>query len=108
MGIDPTMAVLYAQTNFAARFSHDAAVAPHTASAMSRIMAEEMARQEQQQVQKTEKTGEMQVGDDEGSAGQGHSFGSRRRQRQLVPEAESDAPSLSDTPLVGNLLNVKV
>lgn len=108
MGIDPTMAVLYAQTNFAARFSHDAAVAPHTASAMSRIMAEEMARQEKQQIQKTEKIGEMQVGDDGQGEGQGHSFGSRRRQRQFVQDADSDAPSLSDTPLVGNLLNVKV
>lgn len=108
MGIDPTIAVLYAQTNFAARFSHDAAVAPQTASAMSRIMAEELARQEQQQIQKTEKSGEMQVGEDGSGAGQGHYFGSRRRQRQMVTEAESDTPPPSETPLVGNLLNVKV
>lgn len=108
MGIDPTIAVLYAQTNFAARFSHDAAVAPHTASAMSRIMAEEVARQEHQQVQKMDKSGEMQVGEDGSGAGQGHSFGSRRRNRQLAPAEEGEQKSLSDTPLVGNLLNIKV
>ncbi|MEG2172852.1 MAG: hypothetical protein RRY29_06285 [Desulfovibrionaceae bacterium] len=109
MGIDPTIAVLYAQTNYTARFSHDAAVAPQTAAAMSRVMAEELARQEHQQVQKLDKGGEVQVGDKQGGTSQGHTFGSRRKNRQMVPEEMEDenAPS-GDNPLLGNLLNVKV
>lgn len=107
MAIDPTIAVLYAQTNFAARFSHDAAVAPHTAAAMSRVMAEEVARQEHQQVQKTEQGGEVLVGKD-GEGSHGHRFGSRRKSRQLAPEAETEKGSSADTPLLGNFLNVKV
>lgn len=107
MAIDPTIAVLYAQTNFAARFSHDAAVAPHTAAAMSRVMAEEMARQEHQQVQKTEQGGEVQVGKD-GEGSQGHHFGSRRKHRQMAPEPEEETGNSNDSPLLGNFLNVKV
>lgn len=107
MSIDPTIAVLYAQTNYAARFSHDAAVAPQTGAAMSRIMAEELARQEQQQVQKTEQGGEVQVGKDGG--GSSPQFGSRRRHRTMLPQdPEEDAATPSTTPLVGNFLNVKV
>lgn len=107
MGIDPTIAVLYAQTNFAARFSHEAAVAPQTASTMSRMMAEEMTRQEQAQVQKMEKGGEVLVGKDGGHGGQGN-FGSRRKNRQWAPPPEEEQEEVSNNPLLGNLLNVKV
>lgn len=108
MSIDPTIAVLYAQTNYAARFSHDAAVSPQTGAAMSRIMAEELVRQEQQQVQKTEHGGEVQAGKDGGGSSP-QQFGSRRKNRTMLAQnLEEDIPTPSNTPLVGNFLNVKV
>ena len=55
MSIDATMAVLYAQTGLAAPLANAAAVAPQASLAMSRVLAAEMARQEQQQIEKTEK-----------------------------------------------------
>lgn len=108
MSFDPTIAVLYAQTTYTARFAHDAAVAPQTGSTMSKLIAEEMARQEQQQVQKTEKGGEVLVGKDSGGGSSGHNFGSRRKNRQWEPSPEEDSVPSCETPLVGNLLNVKV
>lgn len=107
MSFDPTIAVLYAQTTYAARFVHDAAVSPQTGSTMSKLIAEEMVKQEQQQVQKSEQSGEVQVGKD-GGGSQGHQFGSRRKNRQLVPASDEESAPSRDTPLVGNLLNVKV
>lgn len=108
MSFDPTIAVLYAQTTYAARFVHDAAVSPQTGSTMSRLMAEEMAKQEQQQVQKSEQSGEVQVGKDGGGGSQGHNFGSRRKNRQMMPDPEEESAPSRETPLLGNLLNVKV
>ena len=55
MSVDATMAVLYAQTGLAAPLANAAAVAPQASLAMSRVLAAEMARQEQQQIEKTEK-----------------------------------------------------
>lgn len=111
MSIDSTMAFLYAQTGLAAPLAHSADVAPHAAAAMSRSLAEEMARLESQQVEKTEKKKEgSRVGPD-GRQGQGGGmFGSRRRKRVPFPGAadgEDDARP-SGSPLIGNLLNVKI
>ena len=55
MSVDATMAVLYAQTGLAAPLANAAAVAPQASLAMSRVLAAEMARQQQQQIEKTEK-----------------------------------------------------
>lgn len=107
MSIDPTIPVLYAQTGYTARVVHEAATAPQTAVTMARVMAEEMLRHQQQQVQSLEKGDEARVTDDAGQQKQ-PPFGSRRRKRQRPQEETEAAPSLMDTPLVGNLLNVKV
>ena len=108
MSIDPTIAVLYAQTGYTARVAHDAATGPYAAGAMSRHMAEETAKLERNQVQSTEDTEGTLIAKD-GSQQRGSQFGSRRRNRpQSEAEAENETPSLSDTPLVGNLLNLKV
>ncbi|MBQ4566949.1 MAG: hypothetical protein IJA79_02350 [Desulfovibrio sp.] len=107
MSVDTTMAVLYAQTGLAAPFANAAAVAPQASLAMSRMLAAEMARQQQQQVEKTEKTAEKSniTPDRRGSHGQ---FGSRRRQRQAAAQEETDEASPSLASMVGCLLNVKV
>lgn len=107
MSVDTTMAVLYAQTGLAAPFANAAAVAPQASLVMSRMLAAKMARQEQQQVEKTEKTAEKPsiMPDGRGSRGQ---FGTRRRQRQAVAQEETEDAPLALAPTVGCLLNVKV
>ena len=50
MSIESTMAILYAQTGLAAPIVNAATVGPQAAAAMSRTLAAEMAKQEQQQV----------------------------------------------------------
>jgi hypothetical protein len=101
------MAVLYAQTALATPIASSAAVAPQAALAMSRVLAAEMAKQEHQHVEKSEKTDGTRVSDDSGGKRRAP-FGSRRSRR--APRAgnagEDAAPAAS--PLVGNLLNVKV
>lgn len=109
MSIDPTIAMLYAQTGYTARVAHDAVTGPQAAVAMSRVLAQEMVKQEQQQVQRMQNTGEARVATDDSHEGSGQMpFGSRRRNRPPRPEPETDEPSPPDTPLVGNLLNLKV
>lgn len=112
MSLDPTMAILYAQTGYTARVAHEAATAPQTSAAMARLMTEELMRQQQSQVQRMEKGDEARVAAD----GKQHSgqmpFGSRRRNRQPQKDDESSAsdtmPDATLTPLLGNLLNLKV
>lgn len=111
MSIDPTIAVLYAQTGYTARASHDAATGPQAATAMARAMAEEVTKLEQHQVQRLQSTGESRVATDDSQERQGSNgmpFGNRRRNRPPPPELESDEPTNSTAPLVGNLLNLKV
>ncbi|MDR2056155.1 MAG: hypothetical protein LBQ10_09855 [Desulfovibrio sp.] len=108
MSVDATMAVLYAQTALATPITSSAAVAPQAALAMSRVLAAEMAKQEQQHVEKSEKTDPSRVADDSGKRRQSP-FGSRRSKR--APRAASageDEPAPAVSPLVGNLLNMKV
>ena len=108
MSIDTTMAVLYAQSGLSTSVANAAAVAPQAAVAMSRVLAAEQARMERQQVEKSEKTDGPDIQPD---GHQGSSwFGSRRwRGRRMAaedPDADEARPPTS--PLVGNLLNVKV
>lgn len=108
MSIDPTIAVLYAQTGYTARVVHEAATAPQTSVAMARVLADEMLRHEQQQVQRTEKGDEARVASDSGRDPGQMPFGSRRRQRNPKPPPEEEQPRGSEGPLIGNLLNLKV
>lgn len=106
MSIDATVAVLYAQTGLASSMTNAAVIAPQASAAMSRMMAAEMARQEQQQVVKAESGGKMSLSPD-GQGRGGKPFGSRRRHRPAhAGNEEEAAPPLS--PLLGNLLNINV
>lgn len=108
MSIDTTMAVLYAQSGLSTSVANAAVVAPQAAVAMSRVLAAEQARMERQQVEKTDKTDgpDIQPDGHHGSAWFGSRRGRARRALLAPEEPDGDRPSAS--PLVGNLLNVKV
>ena len=106
MGIDTTMAVLYAQTTLSTQFAHAAAVAPQAAVAVSRILANEAAKQERHQVEKSQKDEKASTAGD--GRGDRYSFGSRRRRRQAVQTESEQLSCLAESPVLGNLLNVKV
>ena len=111
MSIESTMAILYAQTGLAAPIVNATTVGPQAAAAMSRTLAAEMAKQEQQQVNKAEPQAEgAKVSPDaqhQNSGGQ--MFGNRRKRRPFQPAPEEDdGPRPSGSPLVGNLLNIKI
>lgn len=102
MSVDTTMAVLYAQSGLS-NAANVAMVAPQASLAMTRVLAAEAMRQERQQVEKSEKTEKSDIQPDGGRRG---FFQSRlRTRRKKTEEAEE---SLARTPIIGNLLNVKV
>lgn len=104
MGIDSTMAILYAQTGLAAPLVNTTAVAPQAQIAVSRVIATEMMRQEQHKIAKAEKVEQAFVRPDDQGKGNPTRFGSRRRK---LADSESEEAPLS-SPFVGNLLNLKV
>ena len=106
MSVDTTMAILYAQTGLAAPFANAAAVGPQAAAAMSRMLATEMAKLEQQQIEKVETTEKPNVSSD-GRKGGRRGFG-RHRHQHFAKQVEQEQPRPSESPLVGNLLNMKV
>ena len=108
MSVDATMAVLYAQTGMATSMVNAAAVGPQAAAAMSRVLAAEMARHEQQQITKTEAGDKAKLSPDADGGTPTPQFGSRRRKRPPPHPDKDEAPRVPDSPLVGKLLNVKV
>ena len=106
--IHPTVALLYAQTNLAAKFANETVAALAMQPEMSKLLAAEMSKQEKRQVQEAQKgdpSGKL-VGD--GSFGDGHRhFGSRRRRRAHSPPEEENTRAPTDA-LLGNLLNLKI
>lgn len=106
MSVDTTMAVLYAQSNLS-NAANAAMVAPQASLAMTRILAAETLRQERQQVEKSEKTENPNI-NQEGGGGKGF-FQSRLRARRAKQEnAEHEDSPRAKSPIIGNLLNVKV
>lgn len=106
MSVDTTMAVLYAQSGLSTNVANAAAVAPQASLAISRVLAAEMARQERQQVEKTDKTEHAGILPD--GRRNARQFGSRRRKRMQESPARAEVAGQTSDPLVGNLLNVKV
>ena len=106
MSVDTTMAILYAQTNLAAPFANAAAVAPQAAAAMSRMLASEMAKLEQQQVEKIESPDKPNISNNGHQGGRGNF--ARRRHQHFVKQTVQEEPRAAESPLVGNLLNMKV
>lgn len=103
MSVDTTIAVLYAQSGLSTNVANAAMVAPQAALAMTRVLAAEAAMQERQQVEKNEKTEKANIGKDDGQKG---FFQSRLRARREHNNDEDE--KLPTTPILGNLLNVKV
>lgn len=104
MSVDTTLAVLYAQSGLSTNVANAAMVAPQASLAMTRVLAAEAARQERDQVAKSEKTAEGKIHKDGDDRRQPQGRLRRRRRQQPVQEAEV----LFTTPVIGNLLNVKV
>ncbi len=105
MSVDTTMAVLYAQSGLSNQ-ANAAMVAPQASLAMTRVLAAEAARQERQQVEKSENSEKAGIHKDGGRKG---AFFSRLRARRHVTAEEGDEEDTSfKSPIIGNLLNVKV
>ncbi|CAI3235788.1 hypothetical protein [Desulfovibrio legallii] len=105
MSVDATVAVLYAQTGLATSLANAAAVAPQASAAMARVLAAEMARQEQRQINKSEPGAKMSLEAEAREGGGRPGFATRRRARAAPATEEEPAPA---SPLVGNFLNLKV
>ena len=105
--INANLAVLYAQTGMSTAVAHAAEVAPQASVAVSRMLANEMARQERQQVIKSEQSNRTALSKDaehRNSLG----FGGRREPRQEEPEEDQDEQPIALFMDVGNVLNVDV
>ena len=107
MSVDATMAVLYAQTGLAAPLANAAAVAPQASLAWSGVRAAYLPRHQNKQIEKPQNADAPNIAP-AGRGGGNAQFGSRRRKRPQPYDAEDDEPRASPSPLVGNLLNVKV
>lgn len=109
--VEPTTIIplLNAQQQGMAGLAHGAALMPELAQASTRELALHLLRQEARQVQKPEPgKGSAQVDDGDGHAGSHAETPQRQRERPSGEgQGSGDAPS-SASPLVGNLLNVKV
>lgn len=114
MSVQATMALLYAQTELAAPLAHSLAVAPQAAADTARTHSQEVAKHEQQLIAKTEPKKEGEKVHPDGKEGENAAmfllFGNRRKNRHKKEEeeAEEEGPRPASSPLVGNLLNVKV
>lgn len=105
MSVDTTMAVLYAQSGLSNQ-ANVAMVAPQASLAMTRVLAAEQMRQEREQVEKSEKTEEGKIRKD-GGGRQGAFFSRLKSRRGRLP-AEEEEELAAKSPIIGNLLNVKV
>lgn len=108
MSVDATMAVLYAQTGLGTSLVNAQAVNPQASLAMSRLLAAELAHQEQQQVVKSEAGNQTKLSPEARDGGSAPQFGSRRRHRHVHTNTEPPPESEAASPLVGNFLNIKV
>ena len=106
MGVDGTIAVLWAQTGLGTQFAHTAAVAPHAQAAMSRMMAQETAKQEQHSVEKTANTEKTGVSKDK-EKNKDASLSSKRK-KNTDQTAEESLSELFDDPYAGILVNMKI
>lgn len=104
MSVDTTLAVLYAQSGLSTNVANAAMVAPQASLAMTRVLAAEALRQERYQIEKNEKTEEGRIQKDNDSRKFFAGRLKRRKPKNLVEEEEV----LFTTPVIGNLLNVKV
>ena len=107
--VEPTTIIplLNAQQQGMVGLAHGFALMPELAQASARELALQLLRQEALPVQKPESgKGSAQV--DDGDDRPGSSSDTPRRERRRKGESPSDEASPSSSPLVGNLLNVKV
>lgn len=107
MGVDGTIAVLWAQTGLGTQFAHTAAVAPHAQAAVSRMVAQETAKQEQHSIEKTSKTEKSLVSKDKEKEKEAN-FGSRSKKKEEPSEEEEELEEILANPYTGILVNMKI
>ena len=103
MSVDTTIAVLYAQSGLS-NTANAAMVAPQASLAMTRVLLAEQTRQERERIEKSEKTEKPDIQPDKD--GRRGFFSSRINARRNG--AEQEEKPLPTTPILGNLLNMKV
>lgn len=104
MSVDTTMAVLYAQSGLS-NAANVSMVAPQASLAMTRVLAAEAMRQERQQVEKSGKSEKSGINPD---AQNRNGFFRTRMRNRHAQDGEGDSENARTTPILGNLLNVKV
>ncbi len=107
MQINATVGVLYAQMNYASRAASDAATGPESSLAMSRLLAQEMAKQEQSQVQAPDPSAESKITDENVSEREARKQFTDQEHENDRQDVE-DSPTTPSDPLVGNLINMKI
>ncbi len=107
MQVNPTVGVLYAQMNYASRAASDAAVGPEASLAMSRAIAQEVAKLEQKQVQAPEPTVEARITDEKNQERNSSKEFAEQENHAQDQDPEENITVSSD-PLVGNLINMKI
>ncbi len=108
MQINPTVGMIYAQMGFTSRAASDAVTGPEASLAMSRVIAQEMAKLDQDKVHAPDPTLDSRVTDENvNEDGGSRQFAKDQRQRKSA-ENEQEEVSISADPLVGNLLNMKI
>ncbi len=109
MQINPTLSLISAQMGFTSRVASDAATGPEATLAMSRAIAQEMAKLEQDKVQTPDPTTESRVTDENvDENGHNRQFAREQRGKKEVEEEEEEQVRTSADPMVGNLLNIKI
>ncbi len=106
MQINPAIGLLNAQMGLASRVASDASTGPESALAMSRVIAQEMSKLEQNQVQAAENISKSKIADEqskEKNSNKQHAGNERKKHNFSEEEV-----SVSTDPLVGNLLNLKI
>lgn len=99
--------LLNAQQQGMAGQAHGVILIPELAQASARELALHLLRQEARQVQKPDQ-GKASAQVDDGEARNGSSADTPRRERKKGETSPSDEAQVSASPLVGNLLNLKV
>ena len=107
MPVDRIMPMVYVQDmGPTAKLVHDASVRPDAAQAMAKAMADEMAREEREQVQKSQ-PGEQSSGISADKDGKGRGAMYQEQSQERKDEENDPAPEERD-PFVGKLINRKI
>ena len=107
MPVDGILPLVYVQDmGPTAKLAHDASVRPEATQAMAKVLADEMLREEKEQVQKSQ-PGEQSAAAGTDKDGQGR--GAMQQEQRQAGQGEDNAPTPEGLdPFVGKLINRKI